>query len=92
MKRRKELIFKTYPYFWQLSKNGQKPFDFRLYDPDDKRFQALEDDWRQCSICLINTDTGERFCRPVTGYEHAKPFMGNWVIIHFQNKKGGNHA
>lgn len=80
---RKELSFKTYPYFWELSKSGQKPFDLRLYDPDDEQFQALENDWRQCAIRLVNTESGESFRRPVTGYEHVKPFMGNWVIIHF---------
>lgn len=81
--RQKVITFKTYPYFWLLSKSGQKPFDMRLYDPDDERFQALEKDWRLCSIQLVNTETGRSFRRPVKGYEHARPFMGNWVFIYF---------
>lgn len=79
---RKEITFKSMPYFWGLNKTGQKPWDARLYDPDDERFKLLEDDWRLCSIRLINTQTGESFRRPVKGYEHARPFMGNWVFIY----------
>ena len=83
MPKRKVLTFKTYPYFWKLSQEGKKPFDLRLFDPDDPRFKALEEDWRLCKIKLRNTETSEWMIRTVKGYQHLAPPMDNWVFIHF---------
>lgn len=80
---RKVVSFKAYPYFWELSKNKQKNFDFRLYDPTDERFQLLEKDWQVLSIELVNTETGEKFRRPIKGYISPGSSWGNWVCIFF---------
>lgn len=83
MKGNNVVSFKTYPYFWNLSKNGQKPFDMRHFDPTDERFQRLEKEWEGLDIELVNTETGESFRRLIKHYEHARSDMGNWVFIHF---------
>lgn len=80
---RKVLTFKAIPYFWKLHQSGEMPFTLRRFDPSDKRFQYLEDDWRQCFIKIRNTETSEWMKRTVKGYQHLPPFMGQWVFIHF---------
>ena len=80
---RRILTFKAMPYFFKLHRNGEMPFTLRRFDPEDRRFQLLEEDWRQCKIKIRNKDTGEWILRTVKGYEHLPPFMGNWVFIHF---------
>jgi hypothetical protein len=79
------ISFKTYPYFWELSKSGVKPFDIRLYDPDDERFNILNKHWRDCTIELVNTETGEKFSRDIKRYQVLYPeyLIAHWVIIFF---------
>jgi len=80
---RRILTFKCVPYFFELHRNGEMPFTLRRFDAGDWRFQALEEDWRQCFIKLRKKETGEWMKRTVKGYEHLPPCMGNWVFIHF---------
>ena len=63
----KILEFKTISPFFELCRDGQKPFDIRLRDPKDKRFRALSQ--------LPYSNQGEelvknwavKFTNPVTG-------------------------
>jgi hypothetical protein len=82
----KTVSFKCYPYFWELSKSGQKPFDTRLYDPDDERFQLLEKTKGDpIQLELVNSETGEKFKRIICGYQRVfrDSHFGNWVFIFF---------
>ena len=77
------LTFKAIPYFFKLHRNREMRFTLRRFDPDDRRFQLLEEDWRQCKIKIRNKETGEWLLRTVKGYERLPAFMGPWVFIHF---------
>ena len=80
---RNELAFKTIPYFWDMHKSREMPFTVRRLDFDDWRFIALERDWRECNIKLINTVTRKSFVRTCKGYSPLHPYGRSFVIIHF---------
>ena len=83
MPKRRVLTFKAYPYFWKMHNSGEMPFTLRRFDYDDRRFQLLEEDWRQCLIKIRNTETHEWIKRTVKGYEHMPRYCGPFVLIHF---------
>jgi len=58
----KVIEFKSFPYYWNLTKEGKKPFDLRLVDFKDVRFKALarwRRNYKNWLIKLVNTETGE---------------------------------
>jgi len=75
--------FKAVPCFYSMYNSREMPFTLRQFDPEDWRFQILEEDWRQCAIEIQNTETGERIKRNVKGYEHLPPCYGDFVLIRF---------
>jgi hypothetical protein len=81
--RKRVLTFKAYPYFWKMHNKGEMPFTLRRFDPEDRRFHLLEEDWCQCLIKIRNTETGEWLRRTVKGYEHMPLDCGPFVLIRF---------
>ena len=86
----KTLEFKSNSPFFELCRDGQKPFDIRLRDPKDKRFQALSqlpysyalrnkvEGW---GITFTHPLTGESFTRHLLYWMYL-PVEPNWVIIY----------
>ena len=84
------LEFKTISPFFELCRDGQKPFDIRLRDPKDKRFRALsqlpysytgEDLIKDCAIKFTNPVTRESFSRRLLRWEYL-PVSPSWVIMY----------
>ena len=79
----KVVEFKSYPYHWNLTKEGKKPFDLRFYDNKDPRFRALaqwKPTWDNWLIKLINTETGEYLYYKLDDLRWEQPSDG-WVTI-----------
>jgi ASC-1-like (ASCH) protein len=81
--------FKCYPYFWELSKAGKKPWEARLYDSKDERFKTIQDNWwkpQGCWIELVNTETKEVVKAKIYHYDTVSEVkkIGNWVVIYFR--------
>jgi len=86
----KTLEFKTISPFFELCRDGKKPFDIRLRDPKDKRFRALSHlpysyagesliiGW---AVKFINPATGESFTRSLERWEYL-PVAPSWVIMY----------
>jgi hypothetical protein len=79
----KVIEFKSFPYYWDRTREGKKPFDLRLVDFKDSRFQALSR-WRRnfkrWLICLVNTGTGERLYFKIAEVRWHEP-SDLWVTI-----------
>ena len=92
MKIKKVLDFKSITPFFELCRDGLKPFDIRLHDSRDSRFKALHQvrfikDLKGWVIRFINPATGETFCRRLLGWEYMTDqnrvcFKPDWVIMY----------
>ena len=75
--------FKSYPYHWNLTREGRKTFDLRLVHPEEGRFRHLkqwlpgDSDWL---IKLVNTETEEYLYYKIVDVLWEQPAPG-WVII-----------
>lgn len=68
------ITFKSAPAFFEKEKDGRKPNTFRKDDPNDARFQRLnEKRWLEqpTRIRIINTETGETFIRTINATRYA---------------------
>jgi hypothetical protein len=82
----KILEFKTISPFFELCRDGKKPFDIRLFDYHDKRFRSLSQRWVE-NIKFINPVTGESYTRKLkdwryiqdTDHKFIKPY---WIIMY----------
>jgi len=89
---RKILQFKSISPFFELCRDGKKPFDIRLHDPKDSRFRALHQvryitDLKGWVIRFINPVTGESFCRKLLGWDYMTDqyhtcFKPDWIIMY----------
>ena len=89
----KVLEFKTISPFFELCRDGEKPFDIRLIDHKDKRFKALSQwgssekrNWRWY-IRFTNPITGETFTRKLVTWEYIRNLEGfliqpEWLIMY----------
>ena len=86
----KVLEFKTVSPFFEMCRDGKKPFDIRLRDHKDKRFQALsqlpysykgENFMKGWAIKFVNPATGESFTRSLEYWEYL-PVKPTWVIMY----------
>mgnify|MGYP001572887257 CR=1 FL=1 len=87
----KILKFKTISPFFELCRDGGKPFDIRLIDHKDKRFRALSQirfkenpGW---AIKFTNPTTGENFARLLLKWDYLRSWTGyviepNWAIVY----------
>ena len=87
----KILEFKTISPFYELCRDGKKPFDIRLRDAKDKRFRALSQirfinnpGW---AIRFVNPATGESFARMLQNWDYLKDqrsycIKPAWVIMY----------
>ena len=83
----KVISFKSYPYHWELTRDGKKPFDLRLVDPKDPRFRALrawKPYWPTWLIRLVNTETGERLYYKLLQVKYV-PGPGECINIPFKD-------
>jgi hypothetical protein len=88
----KTLEFKTISPFFELCRDGKKPFDIRLQDTHDPRFRALSQvrlvyPLRNWAVKFTNPETNESFTRELFGwdylYDHDKiPIQPNWIIMY----------
>lgn len=91
----KIIDFKTVSPFYELCRDGQKPFDIRLVDHKDKRFRALSQIRNQRKpitdykwvIKFTNPATGESFMRYLTGWEYMIDqsfycIVPDWIIMY----------
>lgn len=84
MTRFKVIEFKSFPYYWNLTKEGKKPFDLRLIDENDPRFQALsrwQPKWENWLIKLVNTETGEYLYYKIDDIHWFEP-VSTWLTIY----------
>lgn len=94
----KTLEFKTISPFFELCRDGKKPFDIRLQDNHDARFRALSQKrfvypLRNWAIKFTNPATGESFIRELKGWDYMEdkehiPFQPNWIIMYLGDLKG----
>lgn len=71
----KILEFKTISSFFELCRDGKKPFDIRLFDYHDKRFRALSQ-WNH----LEGAQWGIKFTNPATGQSYIREFK-DWRYL-----------
>ena len=86
----KTLEFKTISPFFELCRDGEKPFDIRRYDSTDKRFRALsqvrfmyDSGW---AIRFTNPATGESYSRSLIAWDYIRSKDGllvqpEWIIM-----------
>lgn len=86
----KTLEFKCISPFFELTRDGKKPFDIRLVDYNDPRFRTLAQwgHWRQWAIKLTNPVTGESLCKRLIGKcympgrDYFSPSIENWIVLY----------
>ena len=79
----KVIEFKSYPYHWELTRDGKKKFDLRLIDNNDPSFRALsrwQPGYENWLIKLVNTATGEYLYYKIDDLRWSQPAEG-WLII-----------
>jgi hypothetical protein len=92
----KILEFKTISPFFELCRDGKKPFDIRLWDGTDKRFRALAQ-WRNTMrrdttteswrIKFTNPTNGESYSRILLDWRYIMTpqhqfILPNWIIMY----------
>ncbi len=90
MKPKKILEFKTNSPFYEMCRDGEKPFDIRKINPHDPRFRALSQirhkENPQWVIKFVHP-TGASFMRWLSGWDHIKNQYGllvkpEWAILY----------
>ncbi len=90
----KVLQFESISPFFELCRDGRRPFDIRLRDPKDKRFRALsqlrnaffdaffdENQIKGWAVKFTNPSTGESFTRDLRAWTYL-PVEPAWVIMY----------
>ncbi len=81
-----ELItFKTMPGFFEMERDGEKPFTVRRIGQNDQRFRSLFLG-EATTIQIVNTETGESFLRELTSFTRLSPHAPDWVAIHWKSQ------
>ena len=95
MKPKKVLEFKTISPFFEMCRDGEKPFDIRKVDNKDPRFRALfqvrfqkNTRW---AIKFTNPATGEYFVRWLQAWEYLTDenrycIKPDWLIMYLGSK------
>ena len=90
MEPKKVLEFKTISPLFEMCRDGEKPFDIRLYDPKDKRFRALSqlpysyqgtNSIKGWGVKFSNPSTGESFTRNLLHWKYL-PVQPAWIIMY----------
>ena len=80
MKPKKVLEFKTISPFFEMCRDGEKPFDIRKVDSKDHRFRALS----QIRF-KKNMQWAIRFTNPITGEAYTR-WLYAWDYLIDENK------
>jgi len=90
----KVLRFKLLPPFFELCRDGQKPFDIRLWDSKDTRFRALAQMHYPLKwwIEFENPTSGETFQRELQEWKYLENWNGTlvkplWIILYLGELK-----
>ena len=90
MKPKKILEFKTVSPFFEMCRDGEKPFDIRKIDNHDSRFRALFQvrykENIQWAVKFTNPSTGESYMRWLDAWEYLTDQKGycikpDWLIM-----------
>ena len=89
----KVLSFKCQSPFFELCRDGKKPFDIRLWDGKDKRFRALSQyhDFPGWWIEFVHPG-GETFKRELLTWEYLEDIhwylmQPRWIIMYLGEKQ-----
>ena len=88
----KIIEFKCQSPFFELTRDGKKPFDIRLIDPKDARFRALAQwrynhaSWKRIWAIRLVHPSGEFICRELRNIDHlrtkVRPPFTDWLLLY----------
>ena len=91
----KIIEFKCLSPFFELTRDGKKPFDIRLIDPKDARFRALSQwksnnaSWKRLWAIRLVHPSGQSICRELLDVDYVRTKIGlpiiDWLILYLGN-------